>query len=622
MKRITRMMIAMAVLLVGSTAAWAGGTQTVRLVKTGTGDVTVKVGDATLAFDGDGKSTTTVAAGTTVTLTVAPDADQYADVLSVNKTIDIPSPSPAPRRSGGISTGDVTLTLAPSSTGNLHETNTYTFTMPSSDYSGVNIVVTFAARTSVSTTGEGAVTIADIAPQTYTGAAIAPELTVKHGETVLTAGKDYTVAYTGNTNAGVATATVSFIGKYKADSSVDKAFTISKAPLTITAKPKTITYGDAPANDGVEYDGFVGSEDESKLTGTLGYAYSYAQYGNVGTYDITPSGLTSDNYDITFTTGTLTVNKAPLTITALDKSVTYGEAAPEYTVSYSGFVHTDTKDVLGGILTIACTYTQNDAVGTYDITPSGLSAQNYAITYQKGTLTVSLYSLTLADGADNKSAINDVISHYGSKADVTLSGRTLMADHWNTLCLPFSLSSSQIAAIFGDGTEVKTLSSYANNGTTVTVTFADVITIEAGKPYIVKPTTSVLNPAFTDVTISDAMTDVTEGGATFKGTYKSVALTANDKKKLYLANDKLWYPTADLTVRTCRAYFELTADVPETAGAPSIVIDYGETTGVHTMAEGRSVMEDVWYTLDGRKVHGQRLKEGVYIHNGRKEVIK
>ena len=541
MKRITRMMIAMAVLLVGSTAAWAGDTQTVRLVKTGTGNVTVKVGDATLAFDGDGKSTTTVAAGAIVTLTIAPDADQYADVLSVNKTVDIPSPSPAPRRAGGISTGDVTLTLAPGSTGNLHETNTYTFTMPSSDYSGVNIVVTFAARTSVSTTGEGAVTIADIAPQTYTGAAIAPELTVKHGETVLTAGKDYTVAYTDNINAGNATATVSFIGKYKADSPVDKAFTISKAPLTITA---------------------------------------------------------------------------------VDKSVTYGEAAPEYTVSYSGFVHTDTKDVLGGILTIACTYAQNAAVGTYDITPSGLSAQNYAITYQKGTLTVSLASLTLYDNADNNDAISEVVTNYGSKADVTLSGRTLTAGQWNTLCLPFSLSSSQIAASFGDGTAVKTLSSYANNGTTVKVTFIDAAEIEAGKPYIVKPTNDVVNPVFADVTISTTMTDVTVDGATFKGTYRPVALPANNKRRLFLANNTLWYPPASLNVRTCRAYFELTADVPETAGAPSIVIDYGETTGVHTMAEGRSVMEDVWYTLDGRKVHGQRLKEGVYIHNGRKEVIK
>ena len=622
MKRITRMMIAMAVLLVGSTAAWAGDTQTVRLVKTGTGDVTVKVGDATLAFDGDGKSTTTVAAGATVTLTVAPGADQYADVLSVNKTVDIPSPSPAPRRSGGISTGDVTLTLATGSTGNLHETNTYTFTMPSSDYSGVNIVVTFAARTSVSTTGEGAVTIADIAPQTYTGAAIAPELTVKHGETVLTAGKDYTVAYTANTNAGNATATVSFIGKYKADSPVDKAFTISKAPLTITAVDKSVTYGEAAPEYTVSYSGFVHTDTKDVLGGILTIACTYAQNAAVGTYDITPSGLSAQNYAITFTSGTLTVNKAPLTITALDKSVTYGEAAPEYTVSYSGFVHTDTKDVLGGILTIACTYAQNAAVGTYDITPSGLSAQNYAITYQKGTLTVSLASLTLYDNADNNDAISEVVTNYGSKADVTLSGRTLTAGQWNTLCLPFSLSSSQIAASFGDGTAVKTLSSYANNGTTVKVTFIDAAEIEAGKPYIVKPTNDVVNPVFADVTISTTMTDVTVDGATFKGTYRPVALPANNKRRLFLANNTLWYPTDELTVRTCRAYFELTADVPTPAGAPSIVIDYGETTGVHTMAEGRSVMEDVWYTLDGRKVHGQRLKEGVYIHNGRKEVIK
>jgi hypothetical protein len=188
--------------------------------------------------------------------------------------------------------------------------------------------------------------------------------------------------------------------------------------------------------------------------------------------------------------------------------------------------------------------------------------------------------------------------------------------------LPFDLSSAQIASIFGNGTKVKTLSDYSSNTTKVTVSFADAATIEAGKPYIVKPTNDVVNPVFADVTISYTMNDVTVGGATFKGTYGPVVLPANNKRRLFLANNTLWYPTAELTVRTCRAYFELTADVPETAGAPSIVIDYGETTGVHTMAEGRSVMEDVWYTLDGRKVHGQRLKEGVYIHNGRKEVIK
>ena len=620
MKRITRMMIAFAVLLVGSTAAWAGDEQSIRLVITGSGTVTI--GSTSYNTAGAHTVSTNTAAGTAVTMTVAPGNGQYVDVLSVNKTVDIPSPSPAPSRRGGVGSGYVALTKT-TGKGYAHESNTYTFTMPSSDYSGVNIVVTFAARTSVSTTGEGAVTIDDIANQTYTGLAVTPEVTVKHGEAKLTAGDDYTVEYANNTNAGNATATVSFIGKYDAGAStLSKEFVIDKAPLTVTAKPKTITYGDAPANDGVEYDGFVNSENKSVLTGTVAYAYNYNQYGNVGSYTITPSGLSSSNYDITFTAGTLTVNKAPLTITADNKSVTYGGAAPEYTVSYSGFVNSETASVLGGFLNIACTYAQNDNVGTYVITPSGFSAQNYVITYVGGTLTVSLASLTLADNADNNNAINDVISHYGSKADVTLSGRTLTANNWNTLCLPFDLTSAQIASIFGNGTQVKTLSSYSSNTTTVTVSFADAATIEAGKPYIVKPTNTVENPVFADVTIDNKMNDVTVGGATFKGTYGPVVLPANNKRRLFLANNTLWYPTADLTVRTCRAYFELTADVPETAGAPSIVIDYGETTGVHTMAEGRSVMEDVWYTLDGRKVHGQRLKEGVYIHNGRKEVIK
>ena len=620
MKRITRMMIAFAVLLVGSTAAWAGDEQSIRLVITGSGTVTI--GGTPYSTAEAHTVSTNTAAGTAVTMTVAPGNGQYVDVLSVNKTVDIPSPSPAPSRRGGVGSGYVALTKT-TGTGYAHESNTYTFTMPSSDYSGVNIVVTFAARTSVSTTGEGAVTIDNIANQTYTGLAVTPEVTVKHGTDELTAGDDYTVEYANNTNAGNATATVSFIGKYDAGAStLSKEFVIDKAPLTVTAKPKTITYGDAPANDGVEYAGFVNSENESVLTGTVDYAYNYNQYGNVGSYTITPSGLSSSNYDITFTAGTLTVNKATLTITADNKSVRYGEAAPEYTVSYSGFVNSETASVLGGFLNIACTYAQNDNVGTYVITPSGFSAQNYVINYVGGTLTVSLASLTLADNADNNNAINDVISHYGRKADVTLSGRTLTANNWNTLCLPFDLSSAQIASIFGNGTKVKTLSSYSSNTTTVKVTFIDAAEIEAGKPYIIKPTNTVENPVFADVTIDKTMNDVTVGGATFKGTYGPVVLTANDKRRLFLANNTLWYPTAELTVRTCRAYFELTNEVPETAGAPSIVIDYGEAASLTPAPSPTGEGSGYWYTLDGRRLDKKPTQKGIYVKNGRKVVVK
>lgn len=86
-----------------------------------------------------------------------------------------------------------------------------------------------------------------------------------------------------------------------------KTVSITKAPLTVTAKDKTIAYGEAPANDSVQYDGFAKGEDESVLTGELSYAYNYKQGDNSGEYTITPSGLTSDNYEITFVDGKLTV---------------------------------------------------------------------------------------------------------------------------------------------------------------------------------------------------------------------------------------------------------------------------------------------------------------------------
>ena len=94
---------------------------------------------------------------------------------------------------------------------------------------------------------------------------------------------------------------------------------ITKAPLTVTAKDNSIKYGDEAANDGVTYNGFVNNEDASVLVGTLDYSYTnnkgaYGEENNaIGTYQITPSGLTSDNYAITFVPGTLTVDPKPNT---------------------------------------------------------------------------------------------------------------------------------------------------------------------------------------------------------------------------------------------------------------------------------------------------------------------
>ena len=228
-------------------------------------------------------------------------------------------------------------------------------------------------------------------PIVYTGSLQEPTVTVKDGDDEISSG-EYTVSYSNNnTNAGE-TVTVTITDNAGGDYIVygTTTFTINPKPLTITAKPKTITYGDAPTNDGVTYGEFAGEETESVLTGTLTYSYNYAQYGNAGSYKITPGGLSNSNYDITFAPGTLTVNKKSLTVTANNNSITYGEAPAGNGVTYSGFVGEQTAAVLGGSLDYDYSYAQYGDVGnTYTITPKGLSSTNYAFSFVAGTLTVN-----------------------------------------------------------------------------------------------------------------------------------------------------------------------------------------------------------------------------------------
>ena len=149
--------------------------------------------------------------------------------------------------------------------------------------------------------------IAHIPDQTYTGDSICPKavLTMSAGVGSLVEGKDYKVVCKENLNAGTATLSVRGIGIYVG--AIEKTFTIAQAPLTITAKDKTIAYGDEPANDGVKYSGFAGEENESVLGGKLSFSYSYKKLDKVGKYTITPSGLTASNYDISFVAGALNV---------------------------------------------------------------------------------------------------------------------------------------------------------------------------------------------------------------------------------------------------------------------------------------------------------------------------
>ncbi len=160
---------------------------------------------------------------------------------------------------------------------------------------------------------------------------------------------------------------------YTFGQSVDGTLEIKKAPLTVTAKNKTITYGDAPANDGVTYSEFVNGETASVLKGTLTYTYSYTQYGNVGSYTITPAGLISDNYEIAFAAGTLTVGQKEVGLTWSGTTLTYTGSAQAPTATVTGTVN-------GDAITATITGAQTNA-GSYTATAalSGTKASNYKL---------------------------------------------------------------------------------------------------------------------------------------------------------------------------------------------------------------------------------------------------
>jgi hypothetical protein len=96
-------------------------------------------------------------------------------------------------------------------------------------------------------------------------------------------------------------------------------------------------------------------------------------------------------YDISYDDTTLTIDKAALTVTAVDASKTYDGMA--FTggngVSYSGFVNGEDVGVLGGSLTYGGSAQGAINAGSYELNVSGLTSGNYAISYNAGTLTIS-----------------------------------------------------------------------------------------------------------------------------------------------------------------------------------------------------------------------------------------
>lgn len=188
---------------------------------------------------------------------------------------------------------------------------------------------------------------------------------------------------------------------------VNGSLTIDKAVLQVSATG-SMTYGGTPTLTPT-YSGFIGTDNASVITGTPNLSCptcTGAAAGTTQTINVANGSpaLSATNYNFNFVTGSLTVSKAVLQVSATG-SMTYG-GTPTLTPSYSGFVGTDNTSVITGTPTLACPTCSGGAAGstkTINVTDGNpaLSATNYSFSFVNGSLTVDKAVLTVK--ADNLS---------------------------------------------------------------------------------------------------------------------------------------------------------------------------------------------------------------------------
>jgi len=135
---------------------------------------------------------------------------------------------------------------------------------------------------------------------------------------------------------------------------------------------------------------------------------------------------------------------------------------------------------------------------------------------------------------------------------------------------------------------------------------------------------NIVNPVFSNVLISDATANVSTTYVDFIGNFSSVTLAGGDKSVLYLGtNNQLYYPAANRTINACRAYFQLNLSDGEDVKAFVLSFDEDDADAISrpTPDPSRNGGE-AWYDLNGRKLSGKPTHAGVYIYNGKKQIIK
>ena len=164
--------------------------------------------------------------------------------------------------------------------------------------------------------------------------------------------------------------------------------TVVKIPLTAHVANTSKVYGDANPEFNITYSGFRDGDSEVGFSVPASISTIVDNSSKVGKYDIVASGAVSDKYEISYIPGTLTITKAPLSISAGNYTKKQGDAMPGFKASYTGFKNGENESVLTKQPVFSCEANEASAPAEYAVTISGADAENYEISYEQGHLTV------------------------------------------------------------------------------------------------------------------------------------------------------------------------------------------------------------------------------------------
>ncbi len=194
---------------------------------------------------------------------------------------------------------------------------------------------------------------------------------------------------------------------------IDGALTISQRPITVTANDQSRAYGSANPSTGAVTltSGSLANSDALSTASVSSTATSTTAAGQSAA--LTPSSQafttgTAGNYAITYVDGALTINRAPLTVAADDKTRLYGEANPALSTTVSGFVNGETAGTAAGYsgagsATTTASATTNVGSATISASAGSLSATNYSFSnLSDGALTIYPAPLIVIAGSVSK----------------------------------------------------------------------------------------------------------------------------------------------------------------------------------------------------------------------------